>query len=100
MQTSVYSRSQLTDMIRPLLKKYRADHALLFGSYARNEATIASDIDLVVVGTPEFQPFDIFAIAEELHENSGKSVDVYEISEIAQHSPIYNAIMTDGVVVK
>jgi len=34
----------------PLLKKYRAEKAILFGSYARQDADAASDIDLIVVG--------------------------------------------------
>lgn len=45
----VLTRSELETAIRTLLKKYHAEYALLFGSYARGEATASSDIDLVVV---------------------------------------------------
>ena len=44
------SYPELEATIRLLLKKYHAEYALLFGSYARGEATPNSDIDLVVVG--------------------------------------------------
>ena len=46
------SYPELEATIRLLLKKYHAEYALLFGSYARGEATPNSDIDLVVVGGP------------------------------------------------
>ena len=54
------SYPELEATIRLLLKKYHAEYALLFGSYARGEATPNSDIDLVVVGGPGFRARDIF----------------------------------------
>ena len=97
MSIQVYSQAELHAMIMPILRRYNADHAFLFGSYARNEATAHSDIDLLVVGKPNFRPFDIFAIAEDLHECSGKNVDVYEIHEMKKDSPVYIAAMSEGV---
>lgn len=97
MSSQIYSQMELREMIMPILRRYNADHAFLFGSYARNEATALSDIDLLVKGKPEFRPFDIFAIAEDLHECSGKRVDVYEMSEVKKDSPLYLAAMTEGV---
>lgn len=95
----IYSISELTNMIKPILKKYNAKGATIFGSYARNEATRLSDIDLLVNGGKDFDATDIFSIAEELYEISGKSVDVYEQSEISKKSKLYNAITRDGVVI-
>ena len=65
-----------------LLKKYRAEKAILFGSYARNEADGKSDIDLLIIGGEHFVPTDVFCIADELYRSLGKAVDVYDISEI------------------
>lgn len=95
----VYSRSELVDMIKPILRKYNAVDAVLFGSYARSEATVSSDIDLLVDGGEEFDPTDIFSIAEELNEISGKAVDVYERSEISKGSDLLKAIRKEGVVI-
>ena len=96
MSKQIYSQTEIENMVTPLLKKYRAAYALLFGSYARGEANESSDIDLVVVGREDFKPLDVFAIAEELHENSGKPVDVYEIREIKKDSPFYRQIMAES----
>lgn len=94
----IYSLSEIKAMIKPILKKYNAEGATLFGSYARNEATSSSDIDLLVNGGKSFDATDIFCIADELYEVSGKSVDVYEKSEIAKDSDLFGAIAREGVV--
>lgn len=93
----ILSRQEVESAIRTLLKKYNADHAILFGSYARGEETEDSDIDVIIVGGEKFDRTDVFAIAEDLFEMSNMPVDVYEISEINKGSNLYNSIMREGV---
>lgn len=99
MENTVMNRAELMDMIAQLLKKYNASGALLFGSYARGEAEPDSDIDVMVIGGKSFRLMDVFAIAEELHEMTGKAVDVYELTEINRDSEFYHSIMREGVTV-
>lgn len=93
----IYSLTELRNMIITIIKRYKAEHAILFGSYARGEATVTSDIDLMIIGGTAFDPTDIFAIAEDLHQLSRKNVDVYEINEIDKASPLYESIVRDGI---
>ena len=93
----VYTQRELIPIIHALLRKYSAERAILFGSYARNEAEARSDIDLLVVGGARFDPTDIFTLAEELHRKTGKAVDVYELREIDQNSAFYRTILEEGV---
>ena len=93
----IYSREALIAVIASLLKKYNAESAILFGSYARREADALSDIDLVVMGGSSFEPTDIFSMAEDLHRATGKAVDVYELCEIDQESDFYRTIVREGV---
>lgn len=92
-------RQKIISLLSSLLKKYHAENALLFGSYARDEADSESDIDVLVIGGDYFEPTDIFAIAEELHEKTGKSVDVYELREINEGSDFYHTIFNEGISV-
>ena len=80
--SAVLTVEDISAFILDMLKKYHAEKALLFGSYARGEATADSDIDVIIYGGDQFSPTDIFAIAEELYEKFHKPVDVYEIREI------------------
>ena len=97
MSEHIYSLDELTRHIHPLLRKYRADGAILFGSYARQEAKPGSDIDLLILGGADFEPTDVFAFAEELHRSTGKSVDVYELRELTAGSAFYDAVFAEGV---
>ena len=94
---SVLSMDEITTIVRLLLKKYHAEYALLFGSYARGEATPESDIDIIIVGGEQFTPRNIFALAEDLRELSGRSADVFEIRELNNGTPLYETVMKEGI---
>lgn len=91
------TRADIENSIKKLLVKYNAEYALLFGSYARNEETDDSDVDVVVFGGTHFKKTNIFAFAEDLRVLTGKNVDAFEISELNQSSPIYNAVVREGI---
>ncbi len=93
----VYTIDELRAVIVELLRKYGAEHAILFGSYARQEADAASDIDLVVIGGTRFDPTNVFCIADDLHRLTGKQVDVYELREINEGTDLYDTIFSEGV---
>lgn len=90
---SVFTVPELRAMLSPILKKYRAESASRFGSYARGDATPESDVDLIISGGSAFDKTDIFAIAEDFHIASGKNVDVYDESEIDPATPFGKATL-------
>ena len=94
---SVLSIDEIRNIVKALLQKYRAEYALLFGSYARGEATPDSDIDIIIVGGENFTPRNIFSLAEDLRKMSGRNADVFELREINHGSPFYEAVMKEGV---
>lgn len=91
------SQQEIFSAVRILLKKYHAEYALLFGSYARGNANEDSDIDLIVVGGPEFKVTNIFAFGEELRQMTNKDVDAFEIREVNEGTPFYETVMREGV---
>lgn len=92
-----FTVENIKKLVNPLLKKYSAKGAILFGSYARGEATEESDIDIMILGGKNFDPTDVFCIADELYDLSGKDVDVYEEREIDKSSEFYKNILKDGI---
>lgn len=90
---------EIEEAIRMLLKRYHAEDALLFGSYARGDATEDSDVDVLVRGGSYFQKTNIFAFAEDLRELLGKNVDAFELSEVDEGSPLYKTIMREGKLI-
>ncbi|MBO4733562.1 MAG: nucleotidyltransferase domain-containing protein [Clostridia bacterium] len=88
---------EIENAIKALLFKYRAEYALLFGSYARGEATEDSDVDVVVFGGTNFKKTNIFAFAEDLRQIIGKDVDAFEICEINKSSAFYESVIKEGI---
>ena len=91
------TEKQVQDAIKVLLRRYGAESAVLFGSYARGEQTDSSDIDVVVFGGKNFKKSNIFAFAEELRQMTGKDVDAFEICEVDPQTPFYHSVMEEGI---
>ena len=64
-ENNILLLDELKALVRNLVKKYRAEYAILFGSYARGEATRESDIDIIIVGGTNFSALDALAFGEE-----------------------------------
>ena len=97
MKPVILALDDIVSIVQELLRKYHAESAILFGSYARQDATEQSDIDLLVIGGPHFDLTDILALADDLHRATGKEVDVYEKSEVNPNSALYQKILHEGV---
>lgn len=52
---------------------------------------------MLLVGNEGFRPLGIFGLAEELHRQSGKAVDVYEQSELSP-GPFRDAVYKELVL--
>ena len=88
---------EIKSMVKELLKRYHAEYALLFGSYARGDATPDSDVDVIIVGGKNFIPRNIFALAEDLREMTGRDADVFEMREVNAGTPFYESVMKEGI---
>lgn len=89
--------NEIKTIVKELLERYHAEYALLFGSYARGDATPDSDIDIIVVGGKDFVPRNIFAMAEDLREMTGRGADVFEMCEVNKETPFYESVMREGI---
>ena len=81
-----YSIQELKDIVAPLAQKYGAQRVYLFGSYARNEATEQSDIDLLVdtSGTALRSLFSLGQLYCDLEKALGKKIDLITMSSLEQ----------------
>ncbi len=64
----------LTQHKKEFQKKYNIEQIGLFGSYARNEATQESDIDIFVKMPPKM--FKLIALKQQIEDDLKKSVDI------------------------
>lgn len=97
MSDKVFSIDELRAIISSLLARYHFESVRLFGSYARGEASPASDIDVLVTYGDSCKTLDALSFGERLSEATGKHVDAFEQREIDE-GPLLDAIHRDGVV--
>lgn len=79
---------QIKSSVKPIAEKYGLRAVYLFGSYARNEATEDSDIDLLIdrTGSNVKTLFDMGGLFDELKESLDKEIDVVTTQTLEQKS--------------
>ncbi len=68
--------ADIQDRIQPILRRYGVTQAGVFGSFARNEASAESDVDILITLQ---EPIGVFALARlqrELADSIGRPVDL------------------------
>ena len=75
------------------------ENVVLFGSYAKNEATKDSDLDFVIDTKEKLIGFKLFSLITKIEETFNKDIDAFEKSEIIKNSKIDEEIKRTGVIV-
>jgi len=92
------SIEEIKSYIIPVVEKYPIEKVILFGSYARGDATDMSDVDLIVESGGKMRNTKIFTLGGDLLAALPVRVDVYDILEIKESSPLYNSIREEGII--
>ena len=99
MSEKIYTVDELKEILQDILQKFEVKKAILFGSYAKNNPTPKSDIDLVIDSDGKLLNIYFYGLLEELVQKLQKNIDLFEISEIQKNSRIYKDIQNEGVIV-
>ena len=76
----VFSLNEICKISVPIAEKYGVDKLYIFGSYAREEATETSDIDILIDKGDICNLLDYFAFVSDLEDSFEKHVDVVTIT--------------------
>lgn len=82
----ILTLDELKNRIAPIAKKYELRAVYLFGSYARNEATDDSDVDILIdrTGSKIKGMFDMGGLYNDLHLSVGKEIDLVTTATLEQ----------------
>ena len=94
----IYNVSEIQRRLKPVFMSAPVYKAILFGSYSTGNATLDSDVDIVIDSRGELLDIRFCGILEEIRERLSKRVDLIEISEIRKDSPIFHDIMEHGIL--
>ncbi len=84
----VLTVDELKKCVAPVAKKYNLNAVYVFGSYARNEATDSSDVDILIdrTGSKIRGMFDMGALYNDLCDSIGKDIDLVTSHTLEQQS--------------
>lgn len=94
----IYNIEDIKKIVKPIFDEYKVSRVLLFGSYARNEASLISDIDLCIMD-PRIKSLKLFSLKGDLQKALSKDIDIFQISSIEIDSPIYKNIFSEGITI-
>ena len=88
MSEKIYTIEEIKKMLEELLKDKPVYQVILFGSYAKQEATHKSDIDLIIDTNSKLKGFALLKLICQIEEKFQKEVDGFEKYEIIENSLI------------
>ena len=85
-------------VIKETLSRFRPTLIGIFGSYARNEQTKDSDLDILVSFTDTISLLDLIGLEQELSDRLGITVDL--LTERSVHPKIKKYIEEDLIILE
>ena len=101
--SSTAELENLAGRLRPICEKYRVRRVIVFGSFARGEASRRSDVDLLLIQETDKRFLERYdgLLREITQAVSGRDVDllIYTPQELTQlaHRPFIAAALREGI---
>ena len=90
---------EIKSIIIPLVESYPVKRVILFGSYARGEATVNSDVDLIIDSEGRLNAVDFFGIYGLILKKIPINIDVFELREVNNPSAMLDNINKEGIII-
>ena len=97
MSNTIYTVDDIKKALFPVLNSYNVKKAILFGSYAKGQATENINIDLLL--DSGLRGLKFIGLIEDVKNILNKNVDVFDVTHIMPNSKISSEINKYGVVI-
>jgi len=95
----VYTTSEIKEKLIPIFRATPVEKAILFGSYARGNPLLTSDVDILIDSNGKIRGIDFFGVLDALVEALRVPVDLIEASQIIEGSRTQQEISETGIVI-
>jgi predicted nucleotidyltransferase len=97
---NVSNLTEIQELAKPLFKKFNLKQAAVFGSFARNEQTKKSDIDLVIDFFGKYDLLDLVGLKQDLEKIFNSKVDLVTLKSISDKDNIFGqTILNEAKVI-
>ena len=94
----LYTIEEIQSILYPVFEREGVIRAILFGSYAKGDATEGSDIDIAALVDDEMSILNFCNIADKVINKLGKNVDFIYADDIIPGGKIDIELKRDGVL--
>ena len=94
----MYTIEEIQHKLSPIFEEEGVIRAVLFGSYAKGEATEESDIDIAALVDDEMSILNFCNIADRVINELGRNVDFLYADDIIPGGKIDRELKRDGVL--
>lgn len=91
----VLTVQQIKDTCADIFKDFDIEYCYLFGSYAKDQASESSDVDLLISTSVSGMRF--YDLIEAVREGLKKKVDVLNREQLNDNPELINEILKDGI---
>lgn len=99
MSSDLISIETIKEKTLPIFKNYPISKAILFGSYAKGDAKVSSDIDLYIDTNGKLRGLDFVGLLEVLVNTLEIDIDLIDKTHIEPNSIIMREIEKGGMVI-
>ena len=92
-----YTISEISEILHPIFQSQPIVTAILFGSYAKGNATPLSDVDIMIDSKGKIRGIDFYGILDDITCALLVPVDLIEASQVIEGGKIQLEIAESGV---
>jgi len=95
----IYTIIEIKEKLFPIFSVLPVERVILFGSYAKGNATQTSDVDILIDSKGIISGIEFFGVLEDIVEALNMPVDLIEASQIIEGGRAQREIDETGVVI-
>lgn len=93
----ILTLDDIKSICKTVFDEYKVRYCILFGSYAKGNATEKSDVDFLI--STDVTGLRFFGIAERLRNALHKKVDLLDLKQLMNNAKLLDEILRDGIKV-
>ena len=91
----IYTLPEIQSLLTPVFTRQGVRRAILFGSYAKGDATERSDVDILV--DSGLRGLAFYGLLESVVSALKMPVDLIDVTQVEKNSPVDHEIRKSGV---
>ena len=95
----IYTMNEIIEKLLPIFDSTPIEKAILFGSYAKGNQTLFSDVDILIDSRGKIKGIDFFGVLEDITEALRIPVDLIEASQVINGGRAQQEIEESGIVI-